>query len=60
MTLLFCDQTVARYLPDPSLITKPARIGYMNSISSRGICKEDDFGFRQEGPFGSVVARDYL
>jgi hypothetical protein len=30
-------------LPKPSLILEPAKTDYMNSISSKGICGEDDF-----------------
>jgi hypothetical protein len=34
---LVADERVVN-LPNPSLITMPARTDYMNSISSRGIC----------------------
>jgi hypothetical protein len=35
-------------LPNPSLITEPAEIADMISISSQGLCGEDDFGFLGE------------
>jgi len=35
---------MADILPDPFLITKPAKALDMVCISSRGICGEDDFG----------------
>jgi hypothetical protein len=38
----------ATTLPNPSLITEPAKTADMISISSRGICGEDDFRCRRE------------
>jgi hypothetical protein len=37
---------VAALLPDPSLITGPAKIAYMVSISAKVLCGGDDFSYQ--------------
>jgi hypothetical protein len=49
-------------LPNPSLITKPVKTADLISVSSRGICGEDDFGCWPEKKTGTsfVKGMDYL
>jgi hypothetical protein len=48
-------------LPNPSLITKPAKTADMISISSKGLCGEDDFrGLRdKESIISRVKGKNY-
>jgi hypothetical protein len=38
---------IVDHLPNPSLITKPAKTEDMIFISSKGICGENDFRYRR-------------